>query len=72
MEHPAQQRLLSLQNVQQATSLGRSTIYAAINGTGGLPLFPGPIHIGRKSVWLEHEVQTWIADRIAEAKLGAA
>lgn len=28
--------------------------------------FPAPVHLGRAARWVGHEVDTWIADRIAE------
>lgn len=49
--------------VETRTGLSRSTIYDRIRaGT-----FPAPVSLGAKAVgWLDHEVDAWLADRIAQ------
>ncbi|WP_322527826.1 AlpA family transcriptional regulator [Salinicola sp. LHM] len=56
-------RLLRRREVELKTGKSRSAIYAGVrNGT-----FPAPVPIGDKSVaWLEEEVDSWIAARLAE------
>ncbi|MDF3920127.1 AlpA family transcriptional regulator [Salinicola salarius] len=56
-------RLLRRRDVELKTGKSRSAIYAGVsNGT-----FPAPVPIGDKSVaWLEEEVDSWIAARLAE------
>jgi prophage regulatory protein len=56
-------RLLKLRDVEQKTARKKSKIYHDINaGT-----FPRPVPQGPKSVaWLEHEIDEWIAKRVAE------
>jgi len=53
-----------LPEVQALCGLARSTIYRDIRNDK----FPKPVKLGRLSVWLEHEVQQWIEDRIAESR----
>ena len=54
--------LLRRREVELKTGKSRAAIYAAIReGT-----FPAPVQIGVNSVaWLEAEVDTWIAERMA-------
>ena len=47
-------RFLGLKQVLDLLSVGRSTLYAQIKDPQ-MP-FPRPIHIGRRSVWIEGEV----------------
>lgn len=58
-------RLIRQSEVTHLTGLARSTIYEKINEpreTGGC--FPRPLKLGNISVWVEAEVQEWIADQI--------
>ncbi|MFV3386028.1 helix-turn-helix transcriptional regulator [Pseudomonas sp. NY15364] len=59
---PVGNRLLRRREVELKTGKSRAAIYAAIReGT-----FPAPVQIGLNSVaWLEAEVDTWIAERLA-------
>ena len=59
---PVGNRLLRRREVELKTGKSRAAIYAAIReGT-----FPAPVQIGVNSVaWLEAEVDTWIAERLA-------
>ena len=57
-------RVLSLSAVREATSLGRSSIYASVSaGT-----FPRPVKltVSRRVGWLASEVAAWIAARAGE------
>jgi len=60
-----QQKLLRLPQVKQTTGLSKSTIYARIaEGT-----FPKQIPIGpRLVVWVESDIQNWIADLVSAAR----
>lgn len=54
--------LLQRPEVERRVGLGCTSIYAGIAaGT-----FPRPIKSGKRSLWVESEVEKWIADRIAE------
>jgi prophage regulatory protein len=57
-------KLLRLPQVKQTTGLSKSTIYARIaEGT-----FPKQIPIGpRLVVWVESDIQNWIAEQVAAA-----
>ncbi len=48
--------------VESRTGLSRSAIYERIQSGG----FPRPVNLGAKAVgWVEAEIETWIAARIA-------
>ncbi len=57
--------ILRLPAVKRSTGLSRSTIYLRVaQGT-----FPQPVRLGGRSVgWLEHEVEEWVQERIAESR----
>jgi prophage regulatory protein len=59
------QKLLRLPQVKQTTGLSKSTIYARITeGT-----FPKQIPLGpRLVVWVESEIQNWIAEQVSAAR----
>ena len=54
--------ILRRRQVEARVGLRRSTIYQGVaDGT-----FPRPIRLGARSVgWLAHEVERWLADRVA-------
>lgn len=53
-------RLLKLREVQDATSVKKSTIYHLMS----LGEFPKNIKVGSRAVaWRESEIQQWITDR---------
>lgn len=57
--------ILRLPEVKARTGRSRSSIYADIK----VGRFVPPINIGRRSVgWLAHEIDEWIAARIAESR----
>jgi len=58
--------LLTLAKVQAKTGMGRTYIYS--EGRDGR--FPKPVKVGVASRWVESEVDTWIAARIAERDMG--
>ena len=60
--HP---RIIKRREVEVRTGLPRSTMYDRIKRGD----FPAPIPLGERSVgWLEHEVDAWLADRIAQGR----
>jgi prophage regulatory protein len=61
--------ILRLPQVKTRTGLSRSTIYLrASQGT-----FPKPVSLGGRAVgWVEEEVQSWLAERIAASRKAAA
>ena len=56
--------LIKLPEVKRRTTLSTSEVYRRLEaGT-----FPKQIKLGAKAVaWLEHEVQAWIDERVAES-----
>jgi len=58
-------KLLRLPQVKSSTGLSKSTIYSRIaEGT-----FPKQIPIGpRLVVWVESDIQNWIAEQVAAAR----
>ncbi len=61
--------ILRLPAVRASTGLSRSTIYLRVSqGT-----FPRPVRLGGRAVgWLEEEIQSWLAERIAASRKAAA
>lgn len=63
------QRILRRPDVENATGLSRSTIYAMI-AEGA---FPKPIQLGKRAVgWREADITGWITDRVASGIAGGA
>jgi len=59
--------IIRLPRTIQKTGLSRSTIYALVNRGE----FPQQIHLSPRTMgFLEHEVDAWIADRVAASKIG--
>lgn len=68
---PTALRVLRLREVEERTGLKRASIYR--RGTAGT--FPKPIRLGANSSgWIESEIESWLAQRVAErdAQAGAA
>ena len=62
---PTGNRILRLDEVRERVGLSRTHVYdliAAKRFPAQLKLIPG----GRSSGWLESEIDTWIAERVAE------
>lgn len=54
--------ILRLPDVKSRTGLSRSTIYLQVHQGR----FPSPVNLGLRAVgWVESEVATWLATRIA-------
>ena len=67
--HPAPasgERLLRLPQVLALTGRGRTTTLDEVRAGR----FPRPIKVGGAALWLESEVQAWIADRVAAHRGG--
>ena len=60
------ERLLPMRAVHDQVTLHPATVYAMVKAGK----FPKPIKLGRRSLWIESEVQAWIAARIADARMG--
>ena len=61
------ERLLPMRAVRDQVALHPATVYAMMkDGT-----FPKPVKLGRRSLWIESEVQAWIAERIKESREAA-
>jgi prophage regulatory protein len=60
--------ILRLPAVKTRTGLSRSTIYLRVSqGT-----FPRPVSLGGRAVgWVEDEIQSWLAERIAASRKAA-
>jgi len=62
---PQQTRLLRLRDVRSLTGLSKSSIYSRISEGR----FPKQIALGpRLVVWLEADIQTWIAEQVSAAR----
>jgi len=48
--------------VKETTGLRTTSLYKAIKTLG----FPAPCKVGRCSLWVESEVQDWLAKRVEE------
>jgi prophage regulatory protein len=61
--------ILRLPAVKTRTGLSRSTIYLRVSqGT-----FPRLVSLGGRTVgWVEEEIQSWLAERIAASRKAAA
>lgn len=55
---PTDLRFLSLKDVLERLTISRSLLYELIRDPV-LP-FPAPVHIGRRSVWVEEEVESYM------------
>lgn len=65
---PARQdlRFLSLRDVLDRLTISRSLLYELIRDPV-LP-FPSPVHIGRRSVWVEEEVESYMQAVLQKAR----
>lgn len=61
-------RLIRLPEVMSRTGLARPTIYKAMAANR----FPQVIRVGRAAMWVENEVDQWVADCINASRLGGA
>jgi prophage regulatory protein len=61
----ATKRFLRLPSVLHMTGIGRTTVYE-LEGKGR---FPRRIKLSSNTtVWLEHEIQSWISDCVAQGR----
>lgn len=61
----APQRFLSLRDVLGRLTISRSLLYELIKDP--VQPFPSPVHLGRRSVWLESEVEDYMRN-VVEAE----
>jgi predicted DNA-binding transcriptional regulator AlpA len=52
--------------VRDQVALHPATIYGMVKDGK----FPAPIKMGRRSLWIESEVQAWIQARIEDSRMG--
>ena len=71
---PDENRVLRLPGVIAKVGLSRATIYRLqANGQFPSSIKLGPIDRSRSATgWLESDIDTWIAERIAASRAGAA
>lgn len=62
------QRFLSLRDVLDRLTISRSLLYDLIKNP--VQPFPSPIHLGRRSVWVEGEVEEYMRDLIEAERNG--
>ena len=62
----APSRFLSLKDVMARTTISRSLLYQLIKDP--VRPFPSPVHIGRRSVWIEGEVEAYMKTVIDEER----
>ncbi len=61
------EKLLRLPQVMEMTGRGRTATLDDVKAKR----FPQPIKLGTATLWLESEVQQWIADRVREHRTKA-
>jgi predicted DNA-binding transcriptional regulator AlpA len=73
LTHPAHhpsairpKKFLSIRDVLDKTSISRSLLYELIKDPQRP--FPSPVHIGRRSVWIEGEVEQYMAEVVADER----
>ena len=54
------QRFLSLRDVLDRLTISRSLLYELIKDP--VQPFPSPVHLGRRSVWVEREVEDYMTE----------
>ena len=58
--------LLPLKDVRARVGIGTAAIYDRMaKGT-----FPKPCKVGTRSLWVESEIEAWVAERIASRNMG--
>ena len=59
-------KFLSLRDVLDRTSISRSLLYELIKDPNRP--FPSPVHIRRRSLWIEGEVEQYMTDVISDER----
>lgn len=62
------QRFLALRDVLDRLTISRSLLYELIKDP--VQPFPSPVHLGRRSVWVEREVEAYMQDVIVAERNG--
>lgn len=57
-------RLIRLPQVTERTGLSRPTIYKAMIANR----FPASVKFGSATMWVAHEIESWIQERITESR----
>jgi prophage regulatory protein len=66
-QQDAPTRFLSLRQVLDRTSISRSLVYQLIKDEERP--FPAPVHIGRRSVWIEGEVELYMQNIVQDCRI---
>ncbi len=61
-------RLIGLRQVEDLTSLRKSRLYQLIQASA----FPQPVKLGRRTAFVQAEVEAWILSQIASREVGHA
>lgn len=62
------QRFLSLRDVLDRLTISRSLLYELIKDP--VQPFPSPVHLGRRSVWVESEVEAYMREVVETERNG--
>lgn len=60
------QRFLSLRDVLDRLTISRSLLYELIKDP--VRPFPSPVHLGRRSLWVEGEVEAYMRDVVESGR----
>lgn len=63
--HSSNVRLISISEVMRKTGMGRTWIYNAVSQGS----FPIQVKIGKRSLWIEDEIDYWIGNHIANRNI---
>ena len=63
-QSPHPKEFLSVEEVATQTPYSRNSIYRLVKNN----IFPKPIKFGGKSLWLQKDINKWMADRIKDTK----
>ena len=63
-QSPHPKEFLSVDEVATQTPYSRNSIYRLVKNN----IFPKPIKFGSKSLWLQKDIDKWMADRIKDTK----
>lgn len=61
-------QLIGLRQVVATVGISRASVYRYIRQDDPQRRFPAPVRIGPRSLWLDREVQEWIARQVAASR----
>ena len=61
-------QLIGLREVVATVGLSRASVYRYIRRDDPRLRFPAPVRVGPRSLWLDREVQEWIARQVAASR----